>query len=225
VETVEIQLFWLPLGAGGRSVRWNGRVFEALAARHERRPAQDLYHSALAVRLGDERLVIEMAPAWSRAAADRGVVRTGPVGLRWLGRSVLFRYEVRLWRDGVIPDVDEAVGAPTCVDTDPARTRRLLMAVPEVPAPTWGRDELGLGEMWNSNSLVSWLIATSGHDVAGLHPPSAGRAPGWDAGLELANRSGRVQDRGQLLDAVDQPGAGAGPGGIGVDGVDRDAGR
>jgi hypothetical protein len=222
METAEIQLFWLPLGAGGRSVRWNGRVFEALTARHEHRPAQDLDHSALAVRLGDERYVIEMAPAWSRAADDRGVVRTGAVGLRWLGLCVLFRYEVRLWRDGVIPDVEEAVGGPTCIDTDPARTRRLLEAVSDVPAATWGRDELGLGEMWNSNSLTAWLLATSGHAVRDLRPPLGGRAPGWDAGLRLA-RSRRVEDRGQLLDAVDQPGAGAGPGRVGVDGVDGDA--
>ena len=28
-----IDLYWLPLGAGGRSVRWNGRIFEWAAAR------------------------------------------------------------------------------------------------------------------------------------------------------------------------------------------------
>ncbi|WP_243059132.1 hypothetical protein [Nocardioides sp. SR21] len=33
-------------------------------------------------------------------------------------------------------------------------------------------------------------------------------------------RSRRVQDRGELLDPVDQPGPGAGPGGVGVHGVD-----
>ena len=33
-----VDLYWLPLGAGGRSVRLNGRVFEALAARLERSP-------------------------------------------------------------------------------------------------------------------------------------------------------------------------------------------
>jgi hypothetical protein len=27
-----VELYWLPLGAGGHSVRSNGRVFEALAA-------------------------------------------------------------------------------------------------------------------------------------------------------------------------------------------------
>jgi hypothetical protein len=31
--TTAIDLYWLPLGAGGHSVRWNGRVFEWFAAR------------------------------------------------------------------------------------------------------------------------------------------------------------------------------------------------
>ena len=57
-----IDLYWLPLGAGGHSVRWNGRVYEVLASLHEHRPTRDLYHSALEVRLDDDRYVIEMAP-------------------------------------------------------------------------------------------------------------------------------------------------------------------
>ena len=39
-----VDLYWLPLGAGGDSVRLNGRVFEAVAALLDRRPARDLYH-------------------------------------------------------------------------------------------------------------------------------------------------------------------------------------
>jgi hypothetical protein len=38
-----VDLHWLPLGAGGHSVRLNGRIFEAVVARLERRPARDLY--------------------------------------------------------------------------------------------------------------------------------------------------------------------------------------
>jgi hypothetical protein len=45
-----IDLYWVPLGAGGHSVRLNGRVFEAVAAGLERRRACDLHHSALEVR-------------------------------------------------------------------------------------------------------------------------------------------------------------------------------
>ena len=107
-----IDLYWLPLGAGGQSVRSNGRIYEALAAFTQRRPARDLYHSALEVRLDGNRYVIEMAPVWQQAGTDHGAVRIGPVGARWLGRFRSFRYEVRCWRDGEIPDVAEAVASP-----------------------------------------------------------------------------------------------------------------
>ena len=60
--TTGIDLYWLPLGAGGHSVRLNGRIFEAVAARLERRDRCDLYHSALEVRLPEGRFVIEHAP-------------------------------------------------------------------------------------------------------------------------------------------------------------------
>jgi hypothetical protein len=181
-DAASVELYWLPLGADGRSVRWNGRVFEALVARRQHRAIRDLYHSALEVRVGGGRYVIEMTPTWAGPGADRGVVREGPVGSRWLGFSALFRYEVRRWRDGVIPDVAAAV-ASRHVSHDAARAARLLDLVPQVPALTWGRDELHTGDMWNSNSLTAWLLASSGHDMNDMEPPANGRAPGWQAGL------------------------------------------
>jgi hypothetical protein len=63
-----IDLYWLPLGAGGHSVRLNGRVFEAVAARLEGRPACDLYHSALVVQVPEGRFVIEQAPVRTTTA-------------------------------------------------------------------------------------------------------------------------------------------------------------
>ena len=60
--------------------------------------------------------------------------------------------------------------------------------VPEFPTRTWGADELRTGEMWNSNSLVSWLLTRSGHDLTHVCPPEGGRAPGWNAGLLVARR-------------------------------------
>ena len=48
-----MELYWLPLGAGGRSVRLNGQIFEFVAARLQRRPSCDLYHSASGFRTGD----------------------------------------------------------------------------------------------------------------------------------------------------------------------------
>ena len=72
--TATIDLYWLPLGAGGHWVRVNGRIFEAVAARLEARDRCDLYHSALEVRVPEARFAIEMAPTWSDDSADRGVV-------------------------------------------------------------------------------------------------------------------------------------------------------
>ena len=88
-----VDLYWLPLGAGDAShcVRWNGRIFEALAARYEHREACDLYHAALEVRLSNDVFAIEMAPAWGSKETDRGVVSEGAVGLPWLGHSRFFR--------------------------------------------------------------------------------------------------------------------------------------
>lgn len=183
-----IDLYWLPLGAGGHSVRMNGRIFEAVAARLEGRDRCDLYHAALEVQAPEGRFVIEQAPAGCNDA-ERGVVAEGAVGARAADRFRLFRYEVRRWRGGVIFDVDEAVESPRRLSDDPDSAQRLLELVPRAPTPVWGRDELRAGEMWNSNSLISWLIARSGLDVDAIRPPAGGRAPGWKAGIVLARRS------------------------------------
>jgi hypothetical protein len=183
-----VDLYWLPLGAGGHFVRLNGRVFEAAAARAARRPACDLYHSALEVCVAPARFVIEQAPVRGARGEQRGVVAEGPVGTRWAARFRIFRYEIRRWRDGEIPDVDEAVGSPRRLTDQRACAQRVLDLVPQVPTPVWGRDELETGEMWNSNSVTAWLVARSGIDTDSIQPPTAGRAPGWQAGLVVARR-------------------------------------
>jgi hypothetical protein len=182
-----IDLYWLPLGAGGHSVRLNGLVFEAIAARMQHRERADLYHSALEVHVPEGRFVIEQAPAWG-TSGERGVVAEGPVGVRAAGRLRLFRYEVRRWRDGVIPDLAEAVESPQRLSDDAEQASWLLELVPNMPTPVWGRDELRTGEMWNSNSFISWLIVRSGLDVDSVRLPLGGRAPGWHAGIVLAKR-------------------------------------
>jgi hypothetical protein len=189
-----VDLYWLPLGAGGHSVRLNGCVFEAVAARLERRPPCDLYHSALEVRVPEGRFVIEQAPVRDNKGLERGVVVEGAVGSRRAGRFRLFRYEVRRWRDGVIPDIGEAVESPQQLTGDPLLAQRVLDLVPAVPALVWGRDESQAGEMWNSNSLISWLIARTGLHVESVHPPAGGRAPGWRAGLVVARRQQPMAD-------------------------------
>jgi hypothetical protein len=182
-----VDLYWLPLGAGGRSVRLNGQIFERVSALLERRSPCDLYHSALIVRAPKGRFVIEQAPA-GRNGSERGVVSEGAVGSARAARFGIFRYELRCWRDGVIPDISEAVDSPLRLTDDPALARRLLGLVPSVPTHLWGRDELRTGEMWNSNSVIAWLIAGCGLDAESIEPPVGGRAPGWRAGIVAARR-------------------------------------
>ena len=182
-------MYWLPLGAGGHSVRINGRVYEALAATLGRRPRYDLYHSALQVQLPGEQFVIEQAPVPDLSGEQRGVVAEGPVGSRWASRFRVFRYEIRVWRGGHIPDVAEAVESPQRLSADQGVALRVLEVAGEVPPLVWGRDEMGTGEMWNSNAVIAWIIAGSGLDAMAVHPPAGGRAPGWSAGVAVAGRA------------------------------------
>jgi hypothetical protein len=184
---VGIDLYWLPLGAGGHFVRLNGRVYELLHAALEHRPSLALYHSALEVTVPEGRFVIENSwPIPKLDPAARGVTVEGPVGSRHLGRFRIFRYEVRRWPEGTISDADEAVESPRRLSEDQAQARHVLALAESVPARVWGRDELGIGEMWNSNSVISWVLTRAGLPAAKVHPPSGGRAPGWQAGVVVA---------------------------------------
>jgi hypothetical protein len=185
-----IDLYWIPLGAGGSGfVRLNGRIYEAIQARLERRRPLALYHTALQVHVPEGRSVVETT--WPIPDADtgsRGVVVEGAVFSRRLARLRTFRYEVRRWHDGVLPDAGEAVGGPRRVSDDAGQARRLLQAVRSVPPLVWGRDELRSGQMWNSNSVIAWLLVSSGVPMEAIGPPEGGRAPGWDAGIAAACR-------------------------------------
>jgi hypothetical protein len=187
-----VELFWLPLGAGGHSVRVNGQVYEALVALRERRPQRDLYHSALVVAVPEGVFTIESAPIPDPAGAERGVVAEGPVGNRLLARFRIFRYELRCWRGGVIPDLAEAVDSPRRLTDDERIARSILDLMPLVPTPVWGLDELGAGEMWNSNSLISWLLVRAGLDVDTIDRlPAAARPAGTPGSSSPAARRPR----------------------------------
>ncbi|MFT3662443.1 MAG: hypothetical protein QM809_13975 [Gordonia sp. (in: high G+C Gram-positive bacteria)] len=181
-----VVLWWLPVGAGGHVAVRTSRWWELLRARREHRRPAPLFHAALEVSAAGDRYVIEMAPAWGGPVGDRGVVACGPVGARVLGVSRFFRYEVRCWRDGVIPDLAWAVGGPVRFALPPEGARTLIHRTPEVPLLTWGRDPFDLGDMWNSNSLAAWLLQTSGIDASAVSPPNGGAAPGWLSGIAAA---------------------------------------
>lgn len=183
-----MDLYWIPLGAGQHVVRLSGRLLEAIGARVQRRPPCDLYHSALLIDAPAGRFVIEQTPVPDANGEQRGVVVEGAVVSRLAGRFRLFRYEIRRWRNGVIPDIGEAVSSPVRMTDDPYRASQVLDLVPSVPALVWGRDEGRTGDMWNSNSVISWLLASAGLDPGRIQPPLGGRAPGWHAGIVSAAR-------------------------------------
>jgi hypothetical protein len=183
-----VDLLWIPLGSGGHIVRWNGKAYEAIKAALEHRPRLSLYHSALSVALPHRTYAIEVTPIPDEGGARRGVVGTGSVGSRWLRPLRIFRYEIRCWPDGQIPDAGDIGAVMVPVSDDPAVAQRVLDSLRAVPKPVWGRDELGTGDMWNSNSVVSWVLSVAGVDVGQVPFPAGGRAPGWDAGVIVARR-------------------------------------
>jgi|SRR5579872_2777265 len=185
-----VDLYWIPLGAGGHFVRFNGKAYEAVSARRHRRAPQALFHCALELQLPEGRSVIEMAwPIPRGPGNERGAVAEGPVFWKGAARFRWLRYEIRCWPNGVIPDADLASGGPRRVSDDVAIARTILAFAPLVPRYIWGRDELAAGDMWNSNSCIAWLLERSGVDAGGLCPPPGGRAPGWSAGLFAARRT------------------------------------
>ena len=184
-----VDLYWIPLGAGASVVRANGWLLstgEALLRHRSRRP---IYHSALIAHSAAGSFVIEMTPETNdNGVNERGVVAQGRVGTRWLGRFRIFRYEIHRWQGGVIPDLATAIDGPIRVTNDAAITQLILDLVPRVPTPTWGRDELNTDSMWNSNSVTSWLLAKAHISEAAGNAPRNGVAPGWNAGLVVAQR-------------------------------------
>jgi hypothetical protein len=57
--------------------------------------------------------------------------------------------------------------------------------------------------MWNSNSVIAWLLASSGLPMDGIRPPAGGRAPGWEAGLVAARRRKAAQELGRVTSSIE----------------------
>ena len=200
VPSSRLELHWVPLGAGtslgSRVVRFSGRVYERAVAIMRRRSPQPLFHSALIAYTPEGRCVVEMTPVPRHGhPADRGIVGGGAVGSRVLGRSRLFRYEIRRWLGGVIPDLRYATDGPVLISTDDDEVAHVLDLLAEVPPAVWGRDHARTGEMWNSNSVISWTLERAGLAGRAGTPPHGGRAPGWEAGVVVARRSPAPSER------------------------------
>jgi hypothetical protein len=118
----------------------NGRLYEALTARLQRRRAYDLYHSVLQVELPEGTFVIEQAPVHDWSGKDPAVVGEGAVGaLHW---HVLDfeRYELRRVGAGTRSVTDRKTGF--CLGDRYRARGRALPAQPADPRYT-GRCGLG----------------------------------------------------------------------------------
>ena len=129
--------------------------------------------------------------------ASRGAVVEGPVFSRTFSAWRGLRHEVCVWRDGTIFDAGWAVESPQCVTSGAHVARRAIELASQVPARVSGRDEAGVGDIWNSTSVVSWILAPAGLDMDGIRPPARGAAPRWHAGFALARRF--AEDRRALI--------------------------
>jgi hypothetical protein len=181
-----IDLYWIPLGARQHVVRASGKTFEALSALVHRRRRSDLYHSALAVTIPDGRFVIEMTPVPDYNGEGRGVVVEGAVGSRLLGRFRLFRYEIRRWLDGIIPDASEATSSVR-LHVEPGIARCLLDLVRRYPpqcgavtSSTPVRCGTRTPSPRGGSHAAEWTRRTSARLATDAHPVGALASPSRD---------------------------------------------
>jgi hypothetical protein len=183
-----VDLYWLPVGAGtSRFQQASLRLWESIEASRARRPRVRLFHSALKVAAGPGAVyTLELTPAFVGGTVPP--LTTGPVGVRGADRLRLFRYQLLCQPGERLPDEEWATGGPTRLTEDCEVVRRVLDVAPTVPKHVWGRRVRGTREMWTSDSVISWVLASSGIDLSNMSPPDGGRAPGWYAGLAVARR-------------------------------------
>jgi hypothetical protein len=79
-RTATVDLYWIPLGAGGDSVRFNGRAFDAIEAVRRHRRRCDLYHAALVVELNGDRYTRSRLRGRRRGESE-GSLRRAPSGV------------------------------------------------------------------------------------------------------------------------------------------------
>ncbi len=186
-----VDLYWLPVGAGApsRMRDWSLAVWEGASAFLGRRRRGALYHAALKMRLDSGTpYTVELTPVFIGEPAAPAM--TGPVGFRSADRLRIFRYQLRCLEAEALPDEEWVVGSPIRLSTDCQAGPRLLSLAPTVPPHSWGRRVRGTSEMWTSASVISWLLMRAGIDARAIPVPAGGRAPGWQAGLELAALQG-----------------------------------
>ena len=184
-----VDLYWIPLGAGGHSVRFNGRVFEAIeAARAAPAALRPLPRGARRRARTASATRSRSRPRRTRDEASRGVVATGAVGSRYAAPAAPVSLRGPLLARRVDPGSRLGASAGPAGSRRPAVARRLLDAGRGRAHAGLGPRRAGAGEMWNSNSMIAWSLSAAGLPTAAIRAPAGGRAPGWDAGLVVARR-------------------------------------
>ena len=172
IEASGIDLYWLPLGAGGHSVRLNGLVFEAIAARLAAPgPPTSTTRRSRSTCRRDGR---DRAGAGVGRERRPGRRRRGSVGTRAAGRFRLFRYEVRRWRDGVIPDLAEAVESPRRLSDDRDLRAAVARARAGVADASLGSRRAAHGRDVELELAHLLAVVRSGLDVDSIRLPRAG---------------------------------------------------
>jgi hypothetical protein len=201
-----VELYWLPLGAGGWFVRLNGRIYEAIHAFLERRRPLDLYHSALQVRLPEGRFVIENSwPVPDAEPAARGGGRPRP---RWEPPAgALARVPLR----GPSLAGRHHCGRRGGGGKSAAPERRPTGGA-SPPRPRWRAAQPGVGPRRARNGRdveleLGYFMAARprGLPTDTICPPAGGRAPGWAAGLVTALREPSDERAGQSSGAAPRP--------------------
>lgn len=94
------------------------------------------------------------------------------------------------------------VGAGTGSRGAASRSTKLSSLPGSTASAATSTTQLATGDVWNSNSLIAWLLVHSGHDVDAIAPPPGGRAPGWTAGVVAARRAATAEARRDVLAAT-----------------------
>jgi hypothetical protein len=162
--------------------------WERLRALKAGRSPRELLHVALEVQLDSStKFVIELVPAgFGPARTSTGVVGNGPILSRALGWMRMFQYEIRRWKNGVVEAKDKSTRPPSTYVITRDQALQIIDGASRAPRHPWGQDVLGNGDMWNSNSLVSFVLVSAGMDPAAIEPPASADWPGWDTGVALA---------------------------------------
>ena len=185
-----VELFWLPVGAGTHFQRASLVAYDWCLSHIARRPRAAFVHAALKVKLEGRTFTLELMPV--PAHQNVAPLLTGPVGISIAGRLRLFRYQLVCRETDSLPDEGWAINSPVLLSTDAAFGKRLMALAPLVPANVWVAGRPAPRRCGHLIRPSRWLLHRTGLDAAALQRPPGTQAPGWAAGIQVAEGRGQV---------------------------------